>query len=111
MDTNNILALLEQYTIDNPDDVAMEIANDFRRRRIEKNLTREQVAEMSQVPLSNIARFEQKGLVSLQNLIKIAMAVGYTSDIKNIFKTQKYQTMDEMLQIKRNLNKKRATKK
>ena len=35
MDTNNILALLEQYTIDNPDDVAMEIANDFRRRRIE----------------------------------------------------------------------------
>ncbi len=111
MDTNNILALLEQYTIDNPDDVAMEIANDFRRRRIEKNLTREQVAEMSQVPLSNIARFEQKGLVSLQNLIKIAMAVGYTSDIKNIFKIQKYQTMDEMLQIKRNLNKKRATKK
>ncbi len=111
MDTNNILALLEQYTIDNPDDVAMEIANDFRRRRIEKNLTREQVAEMSQVPLANIARFEQKGLVSLQNLIKIAMAVGYTSDIKNIFKTQKYQTMDELLQIKRNLNKKRATKK
>ena len=44
MDTNNILALLEQYTIDNPDDVAMEIANDFRRRRIEKNLTREQLA-------------------------------------------------------------------
>ncbi len=111
MDTNNILALLEQYTIDNPDDVAMEIANDFRRRRIEKDLTREQVAEMSQVPLANIARFEQKGLVSLQNLIKIAMSVGYTSDIKNIFKTQKYQTMDEMLQIKRNLNKKRATKK
>ena len=45
VETNNILAILDNYLHDNPDEVAKEIAADFRRRRIEKNLTREQVAE------------------------------------------------------------------
>ena len=44
-ETNNILSVLEGYTLNNPDDVAREIAADFRKRRIEKNLTREQVAD------------------------------------------------------------------
>ena len=76
---NNILSLLESYTLDNADDIARALAEDFRKRRVEKNLTREQVAEKSGVAVSNIVRFEQKGLVSLKNLISIAMAMGYTS--------------------------------
>ena len=71
---NNILSVLDNYILDNPDDIAKRMANDFRKRRIEKNLTREQVAEKSGVALSNIVRFEQKGLISLKNLIGIALA-------------------------------------
>ena len=48
-ETNNILSLLEDYTLDNADDIAQGMANDFRKRRIEKGLTREQVAEKSRV--------------------------------------------------------------
>ena len=44
---NNILSLLDNFTLDNADDIAKSLANDFRKRRIEKNLTREQVAEKS----------------------------------------------------------------
>ena len=40
-----MLSVLDNYTLDNPDEIAKEIANDFRKRRIEKNLTREQVSE------------------------------------------------------------------
>ena len=58
-ETNNILAILDSYLHDNPD----EIANDFRRRRIEKNMTREQVADKSGVAVSNITRFAQKGIM------------------------------------------------
>ena len=47
-ETNNILSVLEGYSLNNPDDVAREIADDFRKRRIEKNLTREQV-ELTQI--------------------------------------------------------------
>ena len=100
VETNNILAILDNYLHDNPDEIAKEIAADFRRRRIEKNLTREQV--------SNIVRFEQKGLISLKNLIGIAMALEYTSEIRHIFSQQKYSTMEELQEIKRNMNKKKA---
>lgn len=103
-ETNNILAILDNYLHDNPD----EIANDFRRRRIEKNMTREQVADKSGVVVSNITRFEQKGLISLKNLIGIAMALEYTSEIRHVFSQPKYSTMEELQQIKRNANKKKA---
>ena len=56
---NNILSVLESYTFDNADDIAKALADDFRKRRIEKNLTRDQVAERSGVALGNIVRFEQ----------------------------------------------------
>lgn len=107
-ETNKILAILDNYLHDNPDEIAKEIADEFRRRRIEKNLTREQVADKSGVAVSNIVRFEQKGLISLKNLIGIAMALEYTSEIRHIFSEQKYQTMEELQQIKRNMNKKKA---
>ena len=107
---NNILSVLDNYILDNPDDIAKRMANDFRKRRIEKNLTREQVAEKSGVALSNIVRFEQKGLISLKNLIGIALALDYSSEIKSVFAEPKYATMEELTQIRKNKGKTRAHK-
>jgi transcriptional regulator with XRE-family HTH domain len=107
---DNILSILDNYIHDNPDEIAMYIAKDFRKRRIEKGLTRDAVAEMSGVAVSNIIRFEQKGLISLKNLIGIAMALEYTSEIKNIFSQPKYSTMEELTTIRKNSGKKRAHK-
>ena len=90
-ETNKMLAILDNYLHDNPDEIAKEIAAEFRRRRIEKNLTREQVAEKSGVAVSNIVRFEQKGLISLKNLIGIAMALEYTSEIRSEEHTSELQ--------------------
>lgn len=61
-ETNNILAILDNYLHDNPDEIAKEMANDFRKRRIEKNMTRE-VVDKSGVAVSNITRFAQKGIM------------------------------------------------
>ena len=38
------------------------------------------------------------------------MALGYTSEIKNLFATPKYATMEELTQIRKNTNKKKAYK-
>lgn len=73
-----MLSVLENYTFETIDDVAMKMAEDFRRRRIEKNL------------------------------IALSVALGYTSEIKNLFATPKYATMEELTQIRRNTNKKKA---
>ena len=110
-ETNNILSVLEDYMLTDSEDVAKEIADNFRKRRVEKNLTRDQVAEMSGVAMSNIVRFEQKGLISLKNLIGLAKALGYSSEIKSIFAQPKYSTMEELTQIRRNQNKKKAHRK
>lgn len=107
-ENSHILSILENYLHDNPDKIAQEIASDFRRRRIEKNLTREDIAAKSGVAVSNITRFEQKGLISLKNLIGIAMALEYTHEIKSIFSQPKYSTIQELQQIKRNAHKKKA---
>lgn len=108
---NNILSELDKFIFTNSEDVAKSMAEDFRKRRIEKNLTREQIAEKSGVAVSNIVRFEQKGLISLKNLIGIATAMDYLSEVKNIFSEPKYSTMEELTQIRRNQGKSRAFKK
>lgn len=105
-----MLSLLENYTLDSASDIAKGIADDFRKRRIEKNITREQIAEMAGVAISNVVRFEQKGLISLTNLINLAMALGYSSEISHIFSTPKFSTMEELTQIRKNANKKKAHK-
>lgn len=107
---DNMLSVLDNYTLDNIDDIAITLAQDFRKRRIEKNMTREEIAKKSGVAVSNIVRFEQKGLISLKNLIGIAIAMEYTSEVKNIFAEPKYSTIEELTQIRRNTGKIRAHK-
>lgn len=107
-DTDNMLSVLGNYTLETTDDIALKLAEDFRHRRIEKNLTREDVAQIAGIAVSNIVRFEQKGLISMNNLIALAIALGYSSEIKNLFATPKYSTMEELTQIRKNANKKKA---
>ena len=114
--SKNIMNVLQRCVLtlysydDNPDDIAREIADDFRRRRVEKNLTRKQVAEKAGIPVSNIVRFEQKGLISLKNLIGIAIALGYVSELKTVFSQPKYSTMEELTQIRKNSKRTKAYK-
>ena len=94
--SNSILSVLDNFTLDNPEDIMLQVAENFRKRRVEKNITRQRIAELSGVPLSTVARFEQKGLIAFESLIKLAMALGYTSEIKDLFSTPKFDTMEEL---------------
>lgn len=107
-DSDNMLALLESLMPEPTEDVARKIADDFRHRRVEKGLTREAIAKKSGVAIANIARFEQKGLISLTNLIELAIALGYNLEIKSIFSEPKFSSMEELLQIRKNSGKKKA---
>ncbi len=107
-ETANILSLLDGYSLPSAEDIGGHIAADFRARRVEKGLTREEIANKADVPLSNVARFEQKGLISLANLIRLAVALGYTGEIKGIFSEPKFSTMEELTQIRKNTGKTKA---
>lgn len=106
--SNSMSAVLDSYVFDNAADIMIQVAENFRRRRVEKNITRQRIAELSGVPLSTVARFEQKGLISFESLIKLAMALGYTSEIKNLFSAPKFDTMEELDLIRHKMKDKRA---
>jgi|GEM_PF-48217 len=103
-----ILAILDGFTLDNADDIALGVAENFRKRRVEKNITRQRIAELSGVPLSTVARFEQKGLIAFGSLIRLAMALGYTTEVKELFGTAKFDTIAELDLIRRKTGDKRA---
>lgn len=107
-DNYNMLSLLESLVPPTSEEMAMKIADDFRRRRIEKNITRREIADKAGVPVSNVARFEQKGLISLRNLIDLAFALGYHTELQDVFSKTKYSTMEELSMINSNRNKKKA---
>lgn len=107
-DSDNMLAVLDSYSLPDAENVARKIADDFRNRRVERGLTREAVSEKSGVAISNITRFEQKALISLNNLILLAISMDYLHEVRDIFATPKYSTMEELLQIRRNTGKKKA---
>ncbi|MDE6574159.1 MAG: XRE family transcriptional regulator, partial [Muribaculaceae bacterium] len=77
---------------------------------VERGLTREAVSEKSGVALANITRFDQKGLISLKNLILLAISMDYLREIRGIFAAPKYSTMEELTQIRKNTGKKKAYK-
>lgn len=106
--SGNILSILDSFTLDNADDIAQQVAESFRKRRVEKNITRQCISELSGVPLSTVARFEQKGLIAFESLIKLAMALGYAQDVRNLFDASKFDTMEELDMIRRKSGDKRA---
>lgn len=55
-----------------------------------------------------MARFEQKGLIAFDSLVKLAMGLGYTSDMRNLFGSAKFDTMEELDMIRRKSGDKRA---
>lgn len=107
-DSDTILSLLDGFVLDNADDISRQVAEDFRKRRVEKNITRQRISELSGVPLSTVARFEQKGRIAFESLVRLAMALGYTTELRNIFSTPKYDTMEELDMIRHKSGGKRA---
>ena len=103
-----MLSVLDGFELDNAEDIARHVADSFRKRRVEKNITRERISALSGVPLSTVARFEQKGLIAFESLIKLAMALGYSPDVCSLFGTSKFDTMEELDMIRRKSGDKRA---
>lgn len=92
-----------------PLSVAMQrLAENLRARRLEKKLSTKSLAEMSGVPSSTIQRFELKHAISLESYVRLAKALGYSEEIMQLLAEPKYDTMEELLEINRNKNRKRG---
>ncbi len=84
------------------------LAENLKTRRLEKKLSTRSLAAMSGVPVATIQRFELKHAISLESYVKLAKALGYSEEIMQLLAEPKYDTMEELLEINRNKNRKRG---
>ena len=79
------------------------LAQNCQKRRLEKGLSRDALADLSKVPAATIAKFETKHVISLVSFVALAKALGYTNDLKQLLSEPLYNTMAELDEINRNL--------
>ena len=102
--------MYKQYAFDPyPLQLTMQkLAENLRTRRLEKKLSTKSLSELSGVPASTIQRFELKYAISLESYVKLAKALGYSEEIIQLLSMPKYDTMEELLELNRNRNRKRG---
>ncbi len=100
------MPLLYDFNMDTADDLALRLAQNVKRRRLEKGLSRSALSMMSGVPAPTIAKFEQKHSISLVSFLALAKALGYTDALKLLLAEPIYTTMEELDTINKNKNRK-----
>lgn len=77
---DNILSM----ELKTPKDVLAELAARFKARRLALNLTQEGLSDRSGVSWGSLKRFEQRGLIALDALLKLALVLGCLDDFDQV---------------------------
>ncbi len=90
------------------EDIITEYAARIKQRRLEKNLSRNKLAELSGVSAATLRKFEDEGKISLESFIAIAVALGYSEELLKLMETPRYTTIEELNNINTNKSRKRG---
>lgn len=80
-----------------PNEIAQNLAEKIKQQRKKLKISQENLAQKSGVSLGSIKRFETKCEISLQSLIKIAIALDLDSDFENLFTRKTYTSINEVI--------------
>lgn len=96
--------------INTPDSVMQTLKENFKNRRLSFDLTQEGLANKSGVSLGSLKRFETKGQISLESLLKLAVILECLEDFLLIAqeKKQNISSIDELLENKKSVKKQRG---
>ena len=75
------------------------LAQNLRERRVGMGFTQEGLAKRAGVPLATLRKFEQKGLISLESFLKLAMTLGMLEAIVKATqaKPMAFSSIDEVI--------------
>jgi transcriptional regulator with XRE-family HTH domain len=107
---NNILVTNLGLGNINASAIINTIAQKVRRNRLELNLTQKALATRAGISFGSLRRFENTGEISLKSLILIAIALDATDEFDMLFTKQKYQSIDQLVNEKQSITKKRGRK-
>ena len=76
------------------------IAANMRKRRLATGLTQQGLAKRSGVSLATLRKFEQKGIISLESFLRLAMVLDTLEDMVKAteLSVPEYSSIDEVLE-------------
>lgn len=104
----NSINRLYAFELESVEELMVRISRQVRDRRLERGLSREALSMMSGVPVSTLAKFEQKHVISLSQYVAVAKALGYSDQMKSLLAEPRYATQEELEQINRNKSRRRG---
>ncbi|MEG0322871.1 MAG: helix-turn-helix transcriptional regulator [Raoultibacter sp.] len=78
-------------------DISVSVAMRVRKRRKELKLTQEQLSSKAGMSLASYKRFEQKGLIAFDSLIRVAIALSCEDDFDALFAKRGYASIEEVI--------------
>ena len=100
--------LIYDFNLDSVEDMLQTLSRNLQKRRLERNISRVMLSQLSGVPAPTIAKFEKTHKISLESYVALCKALGYSDEIKNLLSEPKYSTIQELDRINRNQNRKRG---
>ena len=80
-----IKVIMVSISMKSPFEMAREIAKKAKDKRLKLNLSQQSLSEKSGVSYGTLKKFEQKGQISLESLLKIALALGEMDKFEHLF--------------------------
>ncbi len=78
-------------------EISQALALRAQERRLDANLTQEGLSKRAGVTLASLKRFEQTGQISLEGLIRLAIALDCADSIEEMFKPREFETLQDVL--------------
>lgn len=78
--------------------------------RLLRNLQQAELATRAGISAGTVKRFEQSGKASLENVLRIATALGADQGFERLFEPPKYRSIDEAMTRPRELTRQRVRK-
>jgi len=91
-------------------EVCFHLAVQAKARRLHINLSQKSLSEKSGVSLSVIKKFERLGKISLESLLKIALALGCLSDFEKLFAATNLTQVNSIDDLLKEQDRKRGRK-
>lgn len=95
-----------------PEELSRDAGEAAKRLRLSRNITRDDLAKRSGIPVSTLRRFESTGLAPFLTVVRLAQALGREEEIEALFKADEDlpDSLDEMLEQESSRPRQRASK-
>lgn len=89
--------MMRKYTWETPEEINLIVANNVKKIRKRRGISQQKLSELTGVSYGSIKRFETTGNISLLSLTKIAVELDAADEIKSLFTSVGYQSIEEVI--------------